>query len=74
MECRLLWAGTGASESGKWRGAGPGYGDVTGAVRVVPGPEGAGLDLWGRDQVVKRAAWGASGSGPCAGHNVTVGT
>jgi hypothetical protein len=46
---------SGASESGRWRGAGPGCGDVTVFVRVRAGPKVGRLELWGRDQVVK---WG----------------
>ena len=71
---RLLGAGTGASESGRWRRAGAGYGDVTGAVRVGPGPGRAGLDRGDMTKWSNGAAWEASGSGPCAGHNVTMGT
>jgi hypothetical protein len=47
--------GSGASESGRWRGAGPGCGHVTVFVRVRAGTRVGRLEPWGRDQVVKRA-------------------
>ena len=50
---------TGASESGRWRGAGPGCGDVTLIVRVRAGARVGRLEPWGRDQVVK---WSRLGS------------
>jgi hypothetical protein len=54
--------GSGASESGRWRGADPGRGDVTVSVRDRAGARVGRLDPWGRDQVVKERPLGSVGA------------
>ncbi len=63
-----------ASESGRWRGADPGRGDVTVIVRVRAGTRAGRLEPWGRDQVVKQSRLGSVRVGAVRGQNVTMGT
>ncbi len=51
--------GSGASESGRWRGADPGRGDVTVSARDRAGTRVGRPEPWGRDQVVKGRPFGS---------------